>query len=92
MTSSNEVIYRLIFCRLMIFHALCKKTSELNLPCLQHGMYILFISLLIYFYLHEYLLMFCLLCLRVFAPNKDKINKYRACVTDSYSEFTVTTF
>lgn len=31
--------------------------------------------------------MFGLLCLRVFATNKDKINKYRACVTDSYLEF-----
>lgn len=28
----------------------------------------------------------------VFATNKDKINKYRACVTDSYLEVTVTTF
>ena len=36
--------------------------------------------------------MFGLLCLCVFATNKDKINKYRACVTDSYLEVTVTTF
>lgn len=36
--------------------------------------------------------MFGLLCLHVFATNKDKINKYSACVTDSYLEFTVTTF
>lgn len=36
--------------------------------------------------------MFGLLCLCVFATNKDKIDKYRACVTDSYLEFTVETF
>ena len=36
--------------------------------------------------------MFALLCLRVSATNKDKIYKYRACVTDSYLEFTVATF
>lgn len=89
MTASNEVIYGLIFCSQPKFHAVCKK---LNPPLFSTRNVYFVYFLLFYFYLHKCLLMFGLLCLCVFATNKDKINKYRACVTDSYLEVTVTTF